>query len=362
MDDNHGTPQVTRSVTDATGHFDLLPHGKTTGRNIRVSLLIVTPDLALSPYAVRMEDARRLQLQLREPIDADVLVLDPTGQPTAGLALQPFRLIGASSSNPIDYVLQFPSELAQRFGEITDRNGVCRFKRMPKNAHMQVSITDQQFARPSMEERISLGEGASSERTTIKLLPAATIAGRVIFKESGLPATGVRVGAQECNGERGTFVWGDAVTDATGHYVLKQLRPGQCNVALDLADSELEANWTAKAHENIRVSAGQHLDAVNFELIPGTVITGRAIARDTGAPVPNVDIAVYGPAHPRSSAWVQATLTNRDGRYLLRVPPGGQYVYFRTAPPEFGKPDPESHELELIDGETRTLDFVLPPR
>jgi hypothetical protein len=100
---------------------------------------------------------------------------------------------------------------------------------------------------------------------------------------------------------------------------------------------------------------------MDFSLIFGAVIAGRVIASRTRMPIPKVLVGVYGPAHPLSSGWVQNTWTGIDGSYALRVPAGKQHLYLQGSwPAGFSGPKQPAHDLEIKDGETRTVIFELP--
>src|SRR5439155_403330 len=117
---------------------------------------------------------------------------------------------------------------------------------------------------------------------------------------------------------------------------------GAYNVALDLS-GELAKAWTAQAHEKLYVATGDHLQGIDFTLIPGAVITGKVTAVDNGQPVAGAHVSVYGPAHPRSGAWVlgeqevygPVTLRARHGSMGTRkgvIAQGGDVVTLRLEP------------------------------
>lgn len=350
-------PQATEGVTDERGQFrfDLPPGAQERGSHLH--LVFVPREGALSPFAVHSKATHQLRLQLREAVDAEALLVDEAGKPVAGIPVTPDRLTAMPRGNlelTFDFALTFPAKLARRFGTKSDERGICRFKSMPRSARLRLTIGDERFAHPTVEETLQLNERTDNPQK-ITLLPAATISGRVVYAEGSSPAPGIQVGAQ---GTRRNLVWGNAFTDESGRYTIKQMRPGPMNVALGLTD-ELAEKVTAKAHEGVRLDAGQHLTDVNFELVPGAVIVGKVVASDTKEPIESADIAIYGPAHPKYGAWVQATRTKKDGTYLLRVPPGAQYLYYRGLP-GFGKPGLPTHEFEIPNGETRTIDFEVP--
>jgi hypothetical protein len=110
------------------------------------------------------------------------------------------------------------------------------------------------------------------------------------------------------------------------------------------------------------VQAEQTLKNLDFALVKGAVISGRVMAADDGTGIADVPIGVYGPAHPRSGAWVQTTKSAADGSYSLRVPPGEQYVYYQSYQPPAGFSLPQQANLTVTvaEGQTLMVDFKLP--
>ena len=159
------------------------------------------------------------------------------------------------------------------------------------------------------------------------------------------------MGAQATGSSPNHSVWAKAITDADGRYTLKQLGTGTVNIALKLT-GQLARNWTARAHEKVIIPKAGQGTGFDFMLTRGSLIEGRVSYADNGKAAARVPVGVYGPAHPRSGAWVQSANTNDDGRYQLRVPPGEQYVYIML--------DTESQSgrtTYLTDRETKAIDF-----
>jgi hypothetical protein len=347
-------------TSDAHGRFHLEVKVPGPGaRYPRLELVVEAPGFALTLGNVPRQETKPVEIVLQLESEVQVELVDQAGAPVPGVRVRPDRLLGRAMSDPI---LQFPPALADRLAQTTDAHGACVFRGLPRDARLRLAIVDERFARPSLREEVSLGDGAATNPQRITLLPAATVQGTIVFQPAGRPAAGIRVGAQGVSGlgVNGLGVWADAVTNERGEYQMKQMRPGIYNIALDLQGA-LAKEWTAQAHEEVTVAQGEHLTAKDFALLAGAVITGRVVAADDGQPLPGMAIGVYGPAHPRSSAWVQRAETVGDGTYFHRVPPGAQYVYIQSLiPPGFAKPEDAAREVTVHDGETLTLDFKLP--
>ncbi|MBB6053204.1 carboxypeptidase-like regulatory domain-containing protein [Armatimonas rosea] len=151
--------------------------------------------------------------------------------------------------------------------------------------------------------------------------------------------------------------WGTSLTDGHGNYTLR-VPPGNYNIALDLAGTP---DWTTRAHEGVAVRSGKNLTGIDFTLERGCLISGRVLGADD-RPLVGYSVGVYGPAHPKSSAWVQTTKTDHAGRYQLRVPAGEQYLYLQGGEPPLGYtlPKEKDRTFTLAQNAAHTEDFILP--
>ena len=138
----------------------------------------------------------------------------------------------------------------------------------------------------------------------------------------GKPAAGVRIAAQNYSSMQ---LWFESTTDSRGRYTITHLQPGTYNVAMDDTSAALNGDWTANAYAGVVFKPTSTYANYNFTLTPGTIISGTVTS--SGKPVSGTPVGVYGPAHPRTTPWVQAVSSAGDGSFRLRVPPGRQYVY-----------------------------------
>jgi hypothetical protein len=83
---------------------------------------------------------------------------------------------------------------------------------------------------------------------------------------------------------------------------------------------------TARAVEGVRVRAGADTPA-DLVVITSRPLRGVVVDRDTGQPVPGIQVGCYGPARPRSGAAVESHKADDQGRFTFHVPPGEHYVY-----------------------------------
>jgi protocatechuate 3,4-dioxygenase beta subunit len=303
-------------------------------------------------YGLGADSPRRrgevLQMTMHRPTALQLTLLGSDRRPAEGVAVTVAGLFGPSAR------LTVPGAVKQEFLRRTDAEGAVAIPGLPQGAMARVEIEDERFAHLESEGQIDLAQSPLTSAGPIVLLPAATISGRVTYHGTGRPAAGIAIGAQGIEQSE----WGGAVTDADGRYTIKQLRPAAYNVAVSL-DGKAAEQWTAVAHEAVPVTLGGRVTDVDFELIKGELITGKVIAGYTGEGIPGMWVGVYGPARPRSGAWVQSYLTRADGSYSLRVPPGPQYLYLQNEPPPGFRLKRNSYDIGVREGETTRIDFTL---
>jgi protocatechuate 3,4-dioxygenase beta subunit/peroxiredoxin len=347
-------PQVLATVaTDETGRFVFSNAAQLRRKDAAAQVTVEVPGWGVSFLQVPVED-EALVLTLSPATTLHATFVDPQGQAVPQV---PVRTVFLQSERHAWLFL--PRTISDRLLRRTDPTGNVTISGLPQGYQVRLAVEDDRFAQLSFEEDIYLGTGPVSETKPIRLLPAGSIQGKVTFGPTGKPAAGIRVGAGAVVGGGS---WGEAVTGPDGSYQIKQLRPSVYNVALDLK-GELAKSWTARAHERLTVAAGEHLAGKDLTLIPGAIIQGKVTAADNGQPVAGLGLGVYGPAHPRSGAWVGGAESGPDGTYAVRVPGGKQHLYIAMAAlPGYVLPEQSGRDLTVQDGETVTVDFKLARR
>jgi len=278
-----------------------------------------------------------------EPITGTVV--DANGDPIPGAEVTASLWDTAESTDPHVYVGGWEYAPVSLTGE----DGRFAIVGLPAGARAALGVAAEGFAR--YYDGASENWPETGSDIEIVLAQEAILAGRVLL--GGEPVRDIEVGAQATDYTEGGS-WGDAVSDEDGRYEIRGLHAGAYNVALTAPEG-----LTAVAHEGVEVGAGARVDGLDFALIEGSLVVGTVTWADTGEAVADASIAAYGPAHPMSGAWVQAAETDEEGRYELRLPPGGNYVYWMGEPIEARGSEPESRGIALAEDATETLDFVL---
>jgi RNA polymerase sigma factor (sigma-70 family) len=325
------------------------------------SALVDAPPWAYGVAYVNDDPAQ--EVVLKPACDVEVTLLLPEGSPAAGVEVAPERCNGGNVLLQDFWSVEFPEEVKKQIAQRTDANGKCRFTRMPPNTQMNLDVRDERFAKLAYADQITIGPGPHSVGAALKLKPAGQLSGRLGYPD-GKPVAGVNVAAQAVGENAGG--WGAGVTDANGVYHITRLAPARYQVIVSL-DKRMDeratvpSDWTAAARTDVALAAGQSLDQVDISLVRGTIVSGRVTAADTGAPLPDIDIGLSGPARPQEGGAILNARTGADGSYSLRVPAGKQTVYICGQPPE-GYLRPRKNEIEVTtsEGKDATANFVLP--
>ncbi|MHB8635560.1 MAG: carboxypeptidase-like regulatory domain-containing protein [Fimbriimonadaceae bacterium] len=246
----------------------------------------------------------------------------------AGIHVRATRLaVGEPMTDDGDAILLEP-DLPLHLTATSDAAGAFRINGVAPGSTVGIDVVDDRSAQLTFRDVFKVPAVGSPLTKMITLHRAGLLTGRVV--RDGKPVAGIGVGAQSVNLDTGGHPnevdgWGEGVTDSDGRYVIKRLPSTNYNIALRLDDKQ-QAEFTAVAHDSVPLRGGQTVGGVDFQPISGAVIEG--VVRDSeGRAVANTLVGVFGPAHPRTGPWVQGASTDAKGRYLLRVPPGMQFVY-----------------------------------
>ncbi|MFW5868092.1 MAG: LCP family protein [Armatimonadota bacterium] len=269
-------------------------------------------------------------------------VVGEAGVPIAGARVS--AQIVASGPELEDIIGVFDWEYAPRVATADD--GRFILTGLPPDVRAALSVSADGYARYYRGAHKEWPETGSD--VTITLAPEAAIRGRLT--RDGEPVAGVRIVAQPQDRETGNG--GSATTDEDGFYEIDSLSAGVYNVMVDAPPE-----WTAVAQEGVEVAVGEHRRDCDLRAIDGVVVRGTLTWEDTGEPVVEAGVGAYGPARPRSSAWVQTAWTDRSGRYEMRLPPGESMLYIYGMPEGGEEATPKRHFVEVAEGEEPVADF-----
>jgi hypothetical protein len=261
-------------------------------------------------------------------------VVDVRGKPIGGVVVQVVQLDHDRNRFATSYDLRSQDEsLGQA---VTDSAGQYTLT-LPHDTRAIFLAYHRRYVGPMMS--------CKAEDHTVKpvtLQDAGGIAGTVTDSTTKEPIAGAKVAAQVVeHGEQ--FLgggWGEATSDARGHFVVGGLAPSVYNLLF--SESPKGKMFVARAVEGVRVKAGEDAQA-DLVLIMGRRLQGTAFDTVAKKPMAGVPIFAYNLSHPRSGAACQGTTTDNFGHFELSVPPGPVFVYI-AQPGLIGS----SHRKDLV--------------
>ncbi len=152
--------------------------------------------------------------------------------------------------------------------------------------------------------------------------PNGEIVGRLIDIVTGKPVAGATVACGALVNDSGKGGGANAVTDAEGIYRLLVPSPGIYNVWLKTFDKD--PAMTAAADDGILVEPGK-VSPSQLYLIKARKVGGKVVDED-GNTIANLSVQCYSPARLYGGG-NQSALTNADGTFELRLPPGRAHIY-----------------------------------
>lgn len=261
-----------------------------------------------------------------------VVYQDTTGKPLSGLAVSAVGLSCSSGDFPINWL---PGTSGT-----TDSQGRFQVSGFPADGRVSFRLTDRSWA----EVRSQPGN------PTITILRRGlTISGTVRFVD-GRPAKGLRVwGNPLMSAQLGP----DATSDSQGRYTLLGVSPGAYRVCVETWGKDYTTVYKP------RVAVGEKsLTGIDFTLSPGAVVTGTI--RDTaGKPLYGVWVG-GGPASGGTRDYTSYAVTDKAGRYRVRVPAGKALVQLRGGShlgTQITPPKPAT--LAVRDGHDYTQNFTI---
>lgn len=253
--------------------------------------------------------------------------------------------------------------LPRRFAK-TDAQGRFRATGLEEGP-VQVSFTAKGYGEQRLPRTIGAADDYRADRdnrVVFELLPAASMAGRVVDFE-GRPVAGAKILVAEL---RQVF-WvvrdrEEATTDAGGGFLVDDLRAGGTYRAVAVTTDGEERIGVG---DDVKTDAGRIHDGVEVRIPRGGGVVGRA-TDEGGAPVAGVDVTLarppflgvtFPPGIPYGQRSVLAVKTDAEGRYEFKgLWAGDQALTFDH--PEFVLVDRDVVKLN-VDEEIATHDVKL---
>lgn len=227
---------------------------------------------------------------------------------------------------------------------ITDASGTFTFRDMPPDAQLTLRANDKRYYlnyNQGLTQR-SPNEYEYLERFTLE--DACSIRGTVRRNGHGVSGVTIEASVRRPDKQSHVYVGGAAVTGPDGRYVIDGIGSGIGDVEV-WVPKPLNDEVTAVAREGITLQPGDHLEHVDFALIPGAVVEG-SLWGPLGQLLPGRMVSIQGPGHSRLDR-----MTDAQGRYRFVVPPGVQKLFTNSirheAKTEFTVRDGENAHVDL---------------
>ncbi len=212
-----------------------------------------------------------------------------------------------------------------------------------------------EFTGPGLgESQYRTFDASHDEAITVAMAPESTLSGTVRFVD-GAPAIDYPVFARPFGRETGLGVTTSftALTDAFGRYTISGIPGGRYSLKLQHYGSPPE--WISRVVAGFDVTAATAYNDVDFLVEKGALQTGRVLDEETGAPIPEVGLAVMNPREDDFDLQAQligSTETDEEGAFAFRVPTGDSYLYVYKSPEAYVYPEGQGKTfITVLSGE-----------
>jgi len=253
-------------------------------------------------------------------------VMDEDGQPVAGASVA-LRYVGYWLEPYTDHVSSFirgnqPSELTAETGP----DGTFVLRRLPQRREGRVSVRVSHPRLAVAQQEIQLRD--LSREARFVLGPAGAIAGRVAHQRTGQPGAALVVCASRLDDRSGLQC--RAMTDPKGRYRIANLPAGSYQVE---TVAEYQAEWVTMPRDGVVVEPGKTASDIGLLMCEGGFVCGRIADAGTREPLAGVRVDVRPATASRANSYFG--LTQGDGTFRLRCPPGSCSVELWNMPDEY---------------------------
>jgi hypothetical protein len=200
----------------------------------------------------------------------------------------------------------------------TDAQGVATFDFLPLQLQ-GASFTVRSEALCSATTPLSISADELERELTFGLLRNVSVSGRVIGVD-GRPAAGILLQADGRSLRGGSLAIGQNARTGTDGTFRFMLRPEMSSMI-----AVIDERWAAPSKSGILTREGQTVEGIEFRLIPGTVIRGRATVGPENQPAADQTVTLIEQgsiAHDARGELLRTSKTDAEGRYQFRVGPG----------------------------------------
>jgi len=266
--------------------------------------------------------------------------------------------IGPHPDAPINFWLsRYSRSQPERFERLSDlsatTDGAGNFTIpevpvIPRSVSLAVSHPE--FA------RLELSHGPSQGFLDLTMRSASSVCLRVKLP-SGAPAVGFSFNLEGTPEGSGACTHRHEMSDEDGNCEFTGLPAGDYTIYFLGATDQA---WAVPAIQVPDLTQGERRD-ISVPAVRGSVLCGRVVDSETGAPIEYVDVRFESDAYPRTASTFQAACTDQNGEFRFRfaVAPGGLEV--RASKWEGETCRGKRCEVEVEQKPETRLEFELPP-
>lgn len=335
-------------VKDGRGRFDRWAYARVPGRLVGVARSAMWKNRAV------VNPEFRIELHPSRSVEGVVTV--PEGFDPTDVNVHVQTLVVGLKFNSFPREPQFAgldSALPEIFDKRPDAAGRIRFDDVPLQGRLYLLTAAKGLAEAQWMNK---QQDAFDEPIQLNLAREGVLTGHAL-SPAGKPAARINVAA------RLSFIPDRQVaylttfktqTNEHGEFALHGLP--DTRFVLSLEDPSHES--VARPRERLSVAAGKTEDLTVTMEVP-VAVSGRVFDPE-GKPVEGAAISAL--ADTQEGPGLADDMTDREGRYHLRLPRGRAKLYFNSLPDGFVYPDPQIiNRLEILaeQGDTENLDFTI---
>ena len=171
---------------------------------------------------------------------------------------------------------------------VTSEEGQFEFAAL-RPAVYELAVVDERFAlAQGTIPQVQVREGEESDPVVVRVVPAASVAGRVLERDTDAPVAGVYVAARS-EGLRTTM---HVTTGADGAYAIRGMAPGKHRVFVAEPGLRRQPPTRGAATQaSVALHEGQALEGLDFRVAAGGTIQGNVVD-EAGTPAPFADVSI----------------------------------------------------------------------